>query len=125
MIPLLIAHGSGLVDLQAEPRAVAFLTVPWSGPERVARAAFLSAAEQLASPRSPVRVACYLIDEDAESCLSWLASLDVPGLGTHPRGAGSVLWLTGGRVASVTIGGQALKPQDIVVRAGALWHADA
>jgi hypothetical protein len=120
----IIADAEGLAAVQAAPRAMAFLTVPWSAPERVARAVFISAATQLSSPMSPVRVPCFLIDEGAEPCLSWLASLGLPALGTYPRGAGSVLWLAGGRVESFVIDGQSLKPQDIVARVGALWNAD-
>src|SRR5262245_51769918 len=124
MLPQPIADAAGLAIVRAAPRAVAFLSVPWSGPERIARAAFLSAADQLSSLESPQRVSCFLIDEEAEPCLSWLASLGLHGLGTCPRGAGSVLWLAGGRGVSFAFSGQALKPQDIIARAGTLWHAD-
>ena len=45
MLLQLITDAIGLAAIAAEPRAVAFLTVPWSGPERVARAAFLAAID--------------------------------------------------------------------------------
>jgi hypothetical protein len=125
MLPQLITDAIGLAAIAAEPRAVAFLTVPWSGPERVARAAFLAAAELLASPLSPIRMYCCLIDEEAEPCLSWLASLGVPGLGSYPRGAGSVLWLAGGRVVFSVVDGQLLTSNEIVARVGELWQPDA
>ena len=125
MFPPLISDAIGLATVVAEPRAVAFLTVPWSGPERIARAAFLPAAEQLASPLSSVRVPCYLIDEHAELCLSWLASLGVSALGSSPRGYGSVLWLAEGRLLSFAINGQALESQEIVAGTRAVWDARA
>src|SRR4051794_14748963 len=84
--------GSLLPAVNAASRALVFLTVPWSGPERRARVAFRAAAEQLAAESPGLGVECFSLDEDSEWCQAWLATLGVPQLsGGHPIGAGSML----------------------------------
>lgn len=114
--------GSLLPMVNAALRAMAFLTVPWSVPERAARSAFRAAAEHLAAEWSSLGIACFSLDEDTEWCQAWLASLGVPPLGDgNPLGAGSMLWLEAGRVVSHEIGGCRLQLGDIIDRARSLW----
>ncbi len=118
--------GSLLPAVNAVPRALVFLTVPWSGPERAARAAFRAAAETLAGESPELGVECFSLDEEAEWCQAWLATLGVPQLGGgYPLGAGSMLWLESGRAVSHEIGGCQLKPGGIVARTRWLWARPA
>jgi hypothetical protein len=94
-------------------RALVLLSVAWSGPERVARHSFGAAAQQLGD----VGARLFVLDEDAEWCLSWLAGLGIHG----PMGAGSVLWLEMGKVVDFELAGHSLSRTDIVSRTHAIW----
>jgi hypothetical protein len=99
-----------------------FLTVPWSIPERHARVAFRTAAEQLAGERPDLGIEFFSLNEDSEWCQAWLATLGVSQLGGgYPLGAGSILWLEGGRVVLSEVGGAGLAPGGIVARTLWLW----
>ncbi len=118
--------GSLLPAVNAALRALVFLTVPWSGPERTARTAFRVAAEQLAAESPDLGIECFSLDEEAEWCQAWLATLGLPQLGGgYPLGAGSILWLESGRAVTHEIGGCQLKPGGIVARARWLWARQA
>jgi len=110
-----IYDASDLQALLAAPRALVFLTVPWSGPERKARVAFDSAVEQLADADIFV---CKL-DEDTERGQQWLSSLNIPGY-TSPVGAGTILWMSNGRVMHQSHG-CALTAKEIVERTRFFW----
>jgi hypothetical protein len=118
--------GSLLPAVNAAPRALVFLTVLWSGPERVARAAFRAAAETLDSGSPELGIKCFSLDEESDWCQAWLAGLALTQLGRgYPLGAGSMVWLESGRVVSHEIGGCSLKPDGIVARSRWLWARQA
>ncbi len=118
--------GSLVPAVNAARRALVFLTVPWSAPERTARVAFRTAAEQLATDSPELGVECFSLDEEAEWCQAWLAALGLPQVGGgYPLGAGSMLWLESGRAVSHEISGCSLKPGGIVARTRWLWAAHA
>jgi len=111
-----------LPAVNAARRALVYLTVPWSGPERGARIAFHNAADQLAAEHPALGVECFTLEEDAEWCQAWLAALGFPGLGHGaPSGAGSMLWLEGGRLVSSKPDGCNYSAADIVARSLSLW----
>ena len=114
--------GSLIPAVNAAGRSLVFLTVPWSAPERTARAAFRTAAEQLATDSQGLDVECFALDEEADWCQAWLAAVGQPHLGNgNPLGAGSMLWLELGRVVSHEIEGCSLKSGDIMARTHWLW----
>lgn len=118
--------GSLLPTVNAARRAVVCLTVPWSGPERVARAEFRTAAEYLAAEHRTLSVEWFALDEDADWCQAWLAAVGFPGLGDGvPRGAGSMAWLECGRLVSSELGGCDLRAAAIVARSLSLWAGHA
>jgi hypothetical protein len=107
-------------------RALVFLTVSWSGPERIARGAFLIAADRLTDEFPQLDIECFSLEEEAEWCQMWLTGLGVPPLGGgYPLGAGSLLWLESGRVVSHEIGGSQLSTAEIVTRTLQLWARPA
>ena len=112
--------GSLLPAVLAAPRALVFLTVPWSGPERSARVQFRMAAEQLTAEHPELGIEFFSQDEDADWCQTWVGAFGISGLGGGvPRGAGSMLWLEGGRLVSSELGGAGLAASGIVART--LW----
>lgn len=119
-------NSSLLPAVNAAPRALVFLTVPWSGPERAARGAFQAAAESLASESPELAIQCFSLDEDAPWCQAWLAGLSLPQLGGgYPLGAGSLVWLEFGRPLGHQIVGISLKPKGIVARTRGIWASEA
>jgi hypothetical protein len=88
-----------IAAINAAPRAMAFLTVPWSGPERMALADFREAVARLAEIR--VSVEAFVVDEESDVGQRWLESLGLmvtfEGVGV-PQGWGAVLWLEYGQV---------------------------
>ena len=114
--------GSLLPAMNAAARAVVVLTVEWSGPERTARVAFRTAAEQLGASRPAFGIEWFALDEDADWCQAWLVEVGFPGLGDGvPRGAGGMAWLAGGRLVSSALGGCFLRAEDIVSWSVSLW----
>src|SRR4051794_22158750 len=109
--------GSLLAAVSAAPRALVFLTVLWSGPERQTRLAFWAAAEQLSVEHTSLGIEFFSLDEEAEWCQRWLADMHVPQLGSgNALGAGSVLWLEHGRPVSFEVSGATLRSRDIIAR---------
>lgn len=118
-------HGSLLPKVMAASRAMVLLTVEWSGPERRARRAFQSAVEQLEREHPDLGIEFFCLDEDSEWCQAWLEPFGILGLGEgDPRGAGSMLWLAGGRSLSSELGGADLSIDAIVARSLWLWEKD-
>lgn len=119
----MIHEGSGveLVDLICSAkRALVFISVPWSGPERNGRKVFGAAVDRL-EPIFRDGDASFFrldVDEDAVS-QQWLSSIGYPGLaGT---GAGSLVWLDAGTVMSSEISANQLGVNGIVERTLTLW----
>jgi hypothetical protein len=114
--------GSLLSAVNAAPRAVVFLSVPWSVPERRARVQFRSAFERLSAERAELGIEFYSLEEDTDWCQAWVVSFRIPGLGGGvPRGAGSILWLERGRLVLSELGGAGLGAAEIVARTLTLW----
>jgi hypothetical protein len=119
----LIRHGSDASFLQCvmeAPRAVVFLTVPWSSPEREARHVFQEAVRSISDEYRHLRVQFFTVDEDAAQ--PWLATLGVPQIGGgYSLGVGSILWLEKGKVVSFLVGGCHLE-DEIVNRSLSFWN---
>ncbi|HTU88863.1 MAG TPA: hypothetical protein VMF69_02090 [Gemmataceae bacterium] len=107
-----------IAAIHAAPKALVFLSVPWSCPERIARQYFVDAAAQLSE--LSLGVECFLIDEEAEACRTWLSALNLPQVGKYPLGAGSLLWLEDGRIVTFKVSGQ-IPAGEIITRCKQLW----
>ena len=63
-------------SIKAAPRSMVILSVPWSGPERVARADFRKAVNRL--QQIGLLFSSFVLDEESEICQQWLATLGLP-----------------------------------------------
>ncbi|MBN9523823.1 hypothetical protein J0H58_35820 [bacterium] len=114
-----------LAAIAAAPRALVFLTVPWSCPERTARADFRKAVARLAE--FGLVVEAFAVDEEAELAQRWLGGRGVPepyGRGV-PIGWGSVLWLEAGRLVGFVCRGIDERAIGLIGRSRALWGGAA
>jgi hypothetical protein len=102
-------------------RAIVFLSVSWSTPERLARIVFEAAARELASSHGGIGAKAFLLQEDADESIEWLQSLGLAGLGEAPRGAGTILWLEHGRPVDFEFNGSNLTMAEVVERSIGLW----
>ena len=91
-------------------------------PERIARKLFQTASEELDTANRPSAIQFFSLDEEAEWCQSWLATLKIPNL-TGPIGAGTILWIANGRVLHTVISGSQLTVKDVVDRTHFFWPA--
>jgi hypothetical protein len=119
----MIHEGSGahLIGPIAEaPRALVFISVPWSGPERHARHAFYAAAEKLEGDAPDLCIHFFRLDvDDDEASQRWLLSLGFPQFAGF--GVGSLLWLEHGKVISSEVTANSLGVEGVVGRTGSLW----
>lgn len=123
----MIWEGAGetiVAQIRSAERALVFISVPWSGPERQAREVFRAAASRLEElvPELHVRLFRLEVDEDQPS-LRWLSSL---GLSQYAEaGAGSLIWLEEGIVTSSELNATSLGIAGIVGRSASLWPSRA
>ena len=102
--------------------AVVFLSVPWSAPERVSRQAFLESVADLSSTAAAPLLITLEVDGDSEA-QSWLLQFDLQDLCT--AGAGSLLWVAGGRVVSHVLNAGSLGSDGILSHTEELWDGGA
>ena len=110
----------GTADLDLVPRFVVLITNPRLVEGRFARMAVRDAARGL--PEVPF----FTLDEDAEDCQRWLASLNLPVIadGRAP-GTGSLLWLSRGRVVEFSSREQRLDASQIIAKTRFNFHLDS
>src|SRR4051794_17251845 len=111
-------EGSGpdiIAAIREAPRALVFISVPWSVPERHARQVFLAATSRLKVALPEPGTCCFRLDVDEdEASLRWLASIGLPQLAS--AGAGSLVWLEEGRVVSREITANTLGTAGVIAR---------
>ena len=119
----LIREGNGIALVSAireAPRALVFISVPWSGPERQGRVEFRAAVANLEEKHSDLGISFFRleVDED-EVSQQWLTSVGYPQFAT--MGAGSLLWLDSVHIVATEINALSLRSYGIVVRSKSLW----
>jgi len=113
-----------IAAIQEAPKALVFISVPWSCAERSARQVFRAAVAraEVAFPELGIRFFHLDVDED-EASQQWLSSIGLSQfVGT---GAGSLLWLEYGQVMSSEITANSLGVEGVVLRSTSLWQAEA
>jgi hypothetical protein len=100
-------------------RALVYLTVDWSAPERVARRAFFETVEKLSKDHTALGIVFYSLNEENMTTRDFLASL---GFNVkYTRGCGSLIWLESGRRVAYAVAGHLLGTAGIIERTLALW----
>ena len=109
-----------IVAIRQASRAMVFMSVPWSMPERRSRQAFELAISQLQAEASNRAVAGFRleVDEDA-AAQQWLVSLGLQDWVIN--GSGGLLWLEAGEVLNQVSSAHALGAAKIVAQTRALW----
>ena len=104
--------------LAAEVRAIVYLTVDWSGPERHSRQVFQEAMNRLGETRQDI--AFGVVGEECDGYDAWLGARNVPkNLGCS--GSGPVIWLESGRVIAWEVNAAWTGADRIVDRTRFLW----
>ncbi len=119
----MIAVGSGtefIATIREAPRALVFISVPWSMPERLSRQTFELAIAQLKTDLIYRSVAGFRleVDEDA-AAQQWLASLGLQDWAIN--GAGGLLWVAAGKVVNQVSSAHSAGVAKIVAQTRALW----
>jgi len=114
-------RGGELVGaIREAPRAVVFISVPWSVAERHGRQAFRGAVALLEEKHPDLGISFFRLevdeDEVSQQRLSSVGYLQFAGMG-----AGSLLWLQAGRVLATEINANSLGAPGIVARSTSLW----
>lgn len=92
--------GKELIPLICQSsRAVVFISVPWSGPERISREVFRVAVAKLEKEFPDHGISFYHLEADEdESSQKWLTSVGHANYAI--AGSGSILWVKSGSVIS-------------------------
>jgi hypothetical protein len=119
----LLREGGGVElvgAIREAPRALVFISVPWSGPERHGRLVFRAAVAILEEKHSDLGIAFFRleVDED-EISQQWLTSVGYPQFAG--MGSGSLLWLESGQVLAAEINALSLGASGIVAGSTSLW----
>jgi hypothetical protein len=106
--------------IREAPRALVFISVPWSGPERQGRQVFRAAIAILEEKHADLDISFFRleVDED-ETSQQWLTSVGYPHFAGI--GSGSLLWLQSGQVFATEISALSLGVSGIVARSTSLW----
>ena len=119
-----IRKGNGdepLPSIQKAMRALVFISVPWSGPERKSRQVFQDAVAELEANHKQLGIAYFRLDVDEdETSQKWLSAMGFPELTI--QGAGSTLWLQNGKVLASEVHACSIGPSGIVARTISIWR---
>jgi hypothetical protein len=117
-IAIRISSAEELAHFRAADRAIVFLTVDWSAPERKSRACFQRLVEMLSGLAIP-SVEFFVINEDDDAVRQQLP--DSVGCSCAPLGAGTVFWLERGQVIAGEINAGSVGHDRLFERTAALW----
>jgi hypothetical protein len=92
----LISSEAEFFDVLAAERAVLYVTVDWSAPERASRELFEQFSKTILADYSHLGIQLFVVPEDAEFSRQWLQAHVARTLGS--LGYGSVIWFERGEV---------------------------
>ncbi len=116
-----IGPGEELIPLICESsRAVVFISVPWSGPERISREVFRVAVAKLEKEFPDHGMSFYRLEADEdEPSQRWLTSVAHPNYAI--AGAGAILWVKSGSVISSELNASSIGVNGIFDRSLSVW----
>jgi hypothetical protein len=112
-----------LDSIAAADRAMLFLSVTWSGPERHSRVVFLEAVGQLQREHPALGVSFWIAPETCDGFVEWAA----PRALAEPSacGCGAVVWLSQGNALVVELDAAKCGAAKLVDVTLALWPRGA
>ena len=113
--------GAELVPaIREESRAIVFISVPWSMPERLGRVTFFEACNKFEKMAIQLGISFFRLEVDEDKISQhWLSSQGYGEFATY--GAGSLLWVEVGKVISAEVNLNGRGANWIIVRSLALW----
>jgi hypothetical protein len=109
-----------IAAVRSAPRALIYLSVEWSVPERASRQAFFEAADRLSNEKPDLGIAYYLLEEETELSRDFMAALGLPHV-SCVLGEGSLVWLEAGRTVAYEFSARLLGASGITGRSLSLW----
>jgi hypothetical protein len=111
-----------IAAIRSAPRALVYLSVDWSVPERRSRSAFHEAVERLSKEHANLGIGFYALDEEADPCREFLSSLGFVGVHVkYACGCGSLIWLEDGRNVAYAFAVHFIGTSGVVARTLSLW----
>jgi hypothetical protein len=92
-----VTREAELQEILAAERAVVFVTVEWSAPERASRQLFQQFASTISADHRHLGILLFVVPEDADFSRPWLGARVYRSLGS--LGWGSVIWFERGQVS--------------------------
>lgn len=107
-----------LESIARAKRAIVFMSVEWSGPERKRRKAFFQAIGRLHTLARYRDVEAFTLDEDVAELQQRFHSKTYNG--AHPLGAGSLFWLAENELVSSSVHGYEYA-EEVLTKAFCIW----
>ncbi len=98
---LLATSREDLDVISAEPVVVVFLSVEWSGPERLSRRVFSEFGTRVAERHPRAFLPFWIVNEETEGVVEWLRDLGLSE--SLSAGSGAVVWLSRGQTIASEI----------------------
>jgi len=108
-----------LGSITAADRAMLFLSVVWSGPERHSRVAFVDAAAQLQREHPDIGASFWFVPETCDGFLEWASHRDLAH--ASASGWGAVAWLSHDQVLAVELNAANCGAGGLVATTLGLW----
>jgi hypothetical protein len=106
--------------IDAQPRAILYVSVDWSGPERVSRKVFRAFADALAASHPELSISFWVIDEHCPDFNGWFKRHRLDGLSYI--GFGEVIWLEHGKAVANQVNAGYIGEQGLLKQTLTLWN---
>src|SRR3954469_23168373 len=112
-IPIAIVEAADLEQISLAPRAIVYLTVEWSVPERRTRQSFLRFVGGLPSS---LQISSFIVSEDDEFAAEWLDA-HTPYDKDCKSGSGGVAWFSHGTIVRWAFSAQLVDRHAVTIEA--------
>lgn len=110
---------SEVETIASSPRAVVYLSVEWSGPERISRKAFAELAGRLGTDYPGVGATLWVVNETTDGAHDWFRTAELPF--QAGAGYGAVVWLELGQVVTIEADAGRAGSDALISRTLELW----
>jgi hypothetical protein len=102
-----------------EERAVVYITVDWSGQERLSRRTFADFVHRIEREHSELRVTIWIVSDESGGIDEWFGTLKLSG--ATAGGYGALVWLRRGQVQDAEAYAAKAGVENLVKRTVKLW----